>query len=421
MHKTSLNDNHANDKKNTQIKVLCLLNYLPIAGKGHTKEGVYPTILRAHSEAGIEVAVAVQKGKDIAELENTCSQLGVTLIHPRRTFGLGLIGKYINNIKHCSKLTWFDWLLFVWRNRFMLAGVDEYIESKGSPDVIAGFTAIANTGMSAFLIGKRYNIPYVIRENRSHYTRRLIKGKQKSRNKDIIKYAAATFTVSPQLGENIREYLGINVDNMITLQNPVADNFFNQPNDIEWVKSFAKGRFIFAGWTNWRSIKRIDIAIKAFAEVHKKHNETCLIIAGRITHLAWALTLVEKMNLNHVVMLAGHLNRDGIKSLAHGCNSCIVPSDHDPGNNSVLEAMAAGKPVIVTKCGGSESRITDASLGRIAEKGDIMSFASAMEDVLLNINTFNPKHIKNECYRLYSTKAYGSQLISAYKFYLKCI
>ena len=419
MHKTSRNDNHGNGKKNTQIKVLCLFDYLPIVGSSHTKEGVYPTILGAHHDAGFEVTVAVHKWEDIEELGNFCSMLGVTFIQPRCSVNIGVIDKYMRIAHNFAKKTWIDWLFFIWKNRNMLAGVEEYIESKGRPDIIAGFTAIENTGMSVCLIGKCYNLPYVVRENRSYYTRGLIKGKLKSRINDIIKSAAIIFTVSPQLGTNMRNYLDIDYNNMVTLQNPVSDNFFNQPDDIKWVNDFAKGRFVFAGWTKWRNIKRIDIAIEAFAEVHRKNDSVCLIIAGSVPK--WAHAMIEKLNLKHAVMFTGHLDREGIKSLAHGCDCCIVPSDHDTGNNSVLEAMAAGKPVIVTKCGGSESRITDASLGRIVEKGDVMVFASAMEDVLININNFNSKHIRDECYRLYSTKAFGARLISAYSSLLKCI
>ncbi len=418
MNKTSFINVNVSNIKKTRIKVLCILQYLPIAGSGHTKEGVYPTILRAHYEAGFEVAVAVHKWGNIEELGNACSKLGVTLIQPRRSINFGVIDKYMRIAHKFAKITWIDWLFFIWRNRNMLAGIDEYIKSKGRPDIIAGFTAIGNTGMSACLIGKRYNIPYVVRENRTYYTRGLIKGKLKSRINDIIKSAAMVFTVSPQLGANMRKYFEVDCNTMVTLQNPVAENFFNKPDAIEWMIDFGKGRFIFAGWTKWRDIKRIDIAIKAFSIVHKKNAKSCLILAGPVSKSAHSL--IKKMNLESAVFLTGSLDREGIKSLAHGCDCCIVPSDHDPGNNSILEALAAGKPCIVTKCGGSESRITDASLGRIVEKGDIMGFASAMEDVLINIKTFNSKHIRDECYRLYSIKAFGARLNSAYSYLLKC-
>jgi len=162
-----------------------------------------------------------------------------------------------------------------------------------------------------------------------------------------------------------------------------------------------------------RTLKRIDIALKAFAEVNKKFPNTCLIIAGPVPE--WAQNMVDDLNLAQSVLLVGTLSREEIHNLAHGCDCCIVPSDYDTGNNSVLEAMAAGKPVVVTKCGGSESRITDPSLGRIVEKGDLMAFARAMEDVVQSSVAFDESHISNECRRLYSEQVFASTLLSEYQ------
>jgi glycosyltransferase involved in cell wall biosynthesis len=206
--------------------------------------------------------------------------------------------------------------------------------------------------------------------------------------------------------------LGMAIPQKVTMPNPVANEMFEPPETNEWVDQFARSRFIFAGWTNWRDIKRVDLAVEAFAKVHAECPDTCLIIAGPVpAHLQ---NVIETRGLGGAVLLAGSLNRVGIRQLAHRCDCCIVPSDHDPGNNSVLEAMAAGKPTVVTRCGGSESRITAPWLGRISEPGNADHFASHMRDVFMHRDTFEGGRIAAECRHLYSEDAFARRLQDIY-------
>jgi glycosyltransferase involved in cell wall biosynthesis len=193
----------------------------------------------------------------------------------------------------------------------------------------------------------------------------------------------------------------------------VANELYEGSPKAAWIERFAKGRFVFAGWTTWRAIKRIDVAIEAFAQVHARFPNTCLIIAGSVPDHTSAL--IASRDLGPAVLLAGSLSRSGIRELAHGTDCCIVPSDHDPGNNSVLEAMAAGTPVVVTRCGGSESRIVAPWLGKVVDPGDPASFASAMCDVLVGHTTYDRQAIARECRKEYSEEALAARLTTLYR------
>lgn len=402
------------------MHVLCIFEALPVSGGMHRKEGVYPLFIKAHARCSIKTAVATLRVDDAKDHIERCASLGSHYIVPISKPKPILLSRYIYTIlKHAgvtSLLSWPPfWLIFIWRHGSLLGAIDEYMATNGRPDIIAGLTSIGGSGRGAYLIGKYYDIPYVSRENRSYYSRGLVHGSFKKMITEIVRSASAIFPVSPQLGENIKSVLSVEIPNLITLQNAVTDDFFQKPDRLpDWMQDFSKGRFIFAGWANWvRELKRIDIAIKAFTEVNKKFPNSCLIIAGPVPE--WTKSMIDSLGLDQSILLTGALNREEIHNLAHGCDCCIVPSDYDTGNNSVLEAMAAGKPVVVTRCGGSESRITDPSLGRVVERGDQVAFAMAMEDVFQSRSSFDDSHISNECRRLYSEQAFARTLLSAYR------
>jgi Glycosyltransferase len=387
------------------MHVLCIVRTLPLPGSGDRKEGVYPVMLRAHVRAGFRTALAVQAADPQDDLTRFCKDQNMQLVCKRRCAAITLL-QYL-----LVRCTW-GWASFVWRNRTLLAGIDRYVADHGRPDLVVGLQACASAGRVAYLVGRRHSIPFASRENTTWFTRDLVVGRLRSTLRDVVGAASKVLTLSPQLADNMERALGMAIPHKVTMPNPVANEMFEPPETSEWVDQFARSRFIFAGWTNWRDIKRVDIAIDAFAMVHAEFPDTCLIVAGPVpSHLQQA---IEARGLGGAVLLAGSLNRVGIRQLAHRSDCCIVPSDHDPGNNSVLEAMAAGTPAVVTRCGGAECRITAPWLGRISEPGDAELFSAAMRDMFVHRESFERERIADECRRLYSEGAFARRLLAIY-------
>lgn len=93
-------------------------------------------------------------------------------------------------------------------------------------------------------------------------------------------------------------------------------------------------------------IKSFDLAIKAFKDFSKKAPNAIFSIAGEGPELNNLKNIVKELNLESKVLFKGWLARENVLQEMLSCDVFLFPSLRDGGGNVVVEAMAAGKPVI---------------------------------------------------------------------------
>jgi len=378
------------------MRILLVLNELTIPGKGERKEGLYPTLIKMHSTLTAEVSILAGNVKRLEKEQlTTVGEMtkGIEIIMVCGWHLFSLVSYIIRLPFNQNFLTWARYS-YVYRSE--LLAVDKYIKKTELPTVLTALQSCEYSGILAYIISRKHSVPYIIMEHRTHYQRGLMIGKRGRVVKDVIKSADLVLTVSSHLANNIQRALGITSTNFKTMPNPIPDDFFVRPsNSFAKVREFANGRFVFGGWTNWRDIKRLDLAIEAFQLVQQRLSDTCLVIAGPVPD--WAQSRINEMELSASILLLGSIDREKIKLLAYESDCCIIPSDCETFGLPAIETLAAGKPVIVTKCGGPESIITDSRFGRLVDVGDVHGFAEAMVDVVNTQTTFKPVEISAYC------------------------
>ena len=60
----------------------------------------------------------------------------------------------------------------------------------------------------------------------------------------------------------------------------------------------------------------------------------------------------------------------------------VVSSNEEGLGLTILEAMASGRPVVSTACGGPSTTVLDGETGRLVPVGDAEALADAMRDLL---------------------------------------
>jgi UDP-glucose:(heptosyl)LPS alpha-1,3-glucosyltransferase len=146
---------------------------------------------------------------------------------------------------------------------------------------------------------------------------------------------------------------------------------------------------IFAFAANNFRLKGLDPLIEAVAAAAAgpAAKYTCLAVAGSGKSRRYRRRAVRLKIMSRVVFL-GHL--DGVTDLLAAADVAVLPTFYDPSSRFILEALAAGKPVVTTAHNGAADLFADGRHGRVVPAaGDVTALAGALRyfSVARNIET----------------------------------
>ena len=93
-------------------------------------------------------------------------------------------------------------------------------------------------------------------------------------------------------------------------------------------------------------------------------------------------SLIKELHLQKRVILVGY--RDDIPELLHMSDLFVFPSLQEGLPASVMEAMAAGLPIVCGKIRGNTDLVTDRREGILADPRDSQAFAKAIMEIKEN-------------------------------------
>jgi glycosyltransferase involved in cell wall biosynthesis len=116
---------------------------------------------------------------------------------------------------------------------------------------------------------------------------------------------------------------------------------------------------------------------------------------------------------NVVVKLIPSANRYEVANILREADVFLLSSISETFNVSVLEALACGKPVITTQCGGINEMITPLN-GFIIKLKDSNQMANIIEGFIGNKYIFNSEEISKSVISLFGEKTFKQKLLSIY-------
>jgi glycosyltransferase involved in cell wall biosynthesis len=122
--------------------------------------------------------------------------------------------------------------------------------------------------------------------------------------------------------------------------------------------------------------KGFDTLIEALAHVQG----AVLLLAGQGEDDARLRALAERCGVSERVRFLGWLDDRG--ALLRRADVCVVPSRHEPLGNVVLEAWAAGCPVVAAASEGPSWLIEPGRTGMLVPPGDAVALAQALNKAL---------------------------------------
>ncbi len=96
--------------------------------------------------------------------------------------------------------------------------------------------------------------------------------------------------------------------------------------------------------------------------------------------------LVRKSSLERKVRFLGGFSND-LVDVYHASDMFLSTSNYEGFGLAILEAMAAGKPVVATSVGGVPEVVLDGSTGRLCAPEDVSGLARAVLDLLGDLRT----------------------------------
>ncbi|MBI5357191.1 glycosyltransferase family 4 protein [Candidatus Collierbacteria bacterium] len=128
--------------------------------------------------------------------------------------------------------------------------------------------------------------------------------------------------------------------------------------------------------------KRPDLAIEIFAKLHAKHPDTRLIMVGEGPMEEKLKTQGSKLKILDAVEFPGSLfGKEKLKKY-HEADLFLFPSEKEGFVLVVLEAMAAGLPLVVPDSLGFPEAVENGKNGYLADPGNIKDWANKAEKIL---------------------------------------
>jgi glycosyltransferase involved in cell wall biosynthesis len=176
--------------------------------------------------------------------------------------------------------------------------------------------------------------------------------------------------------------------------------------------------FLFIGHLEWH--KGLDILLRAFSDLLKIQGcqKAHLHLVGSGSMEARCREIVFEKKLEEKVHFWGSQSRRFIPSLLKGCDIFILPSRHEASPIVLLEAMAAGKPIVSTNVGGIPETLKNGrnallvrpehtelvrAMNCLTENADLKRRFS--NNNIVDVQMFSWSNISKEYVRLYKSVA----------------
>lgn len=284
-------------------------------------------------------------------------------------------------------------------------------------EVIHAHTAYLD-GSSARYISKRYHVPYVLTEHTGPFSILTDKATIRRMTLKSIKKADRVWAVSDSLRETIAAHFETSKEkeHIEVLYNGVDLTRFKL---TESKKNLMEGPINIMTVGYMEEVKNPLNLVRAFQLLYAKEPRARLKMVGDGTLYPKVKEMVEQEGLSEAVTLYGLRPREEVAELLRKeCDIFVLPSLAETFGVVLIEALASGKPVVATLCGGAESIVRN-GVGLLCENNDPASMCDALLKVINNYAAYQPEKLRAYANDNFSLNILAQKLSKAYAAYDK--
>jgi glycosyltransferase involved in cell wall biosynthesis len=128
--------------------------------------------------------------------------------------------------------------------------------------------------------------------------------------------------------------------------------------------------------------KRHDVLLRALAATRDRGHAFRCDLVGEGPSLVASRELCTELGLEGQVRFLGAIDRDDVLERLSDADVFALVSMYEGMPGSILEAMAAGLPVVGTDVNGIRELVADGVTGRLVAAGDVEQTAVALAELL---------------------------------------
>ncbi|MCU0235857.1 MAG: glycosyltransferase [Acidobacteria bacterium] len=270
-------------------------------------------------------------------------------------------------------------------------------------------------GWIAMKLSLLFQLPYLITEHMGDFPFvefRNANGTIKETISEPLRRAQAVIAVSPSQAERIAA-CGFPKPHVIP--NMVDEDFFNPGA----TGSGNADKFVFFSLGTLRIDKGIRDLLQAAAIFlgglnAPEQSRVEFQIGGKGVDAEEFRELGKEMGIDPWLRWLGPLSRSQAMEAHRRCDCFVLPSHLESFGMALLEALACGKPVIATRCGGPESMVTPEN-GLLVPAKDPGELAKALDLRFRGLVRFDGAVIRGRCLEAFSKKAVSGQIETLYR------
>lgn len=295
--------------------------------------------------------------------------------------------------------------------RLAASGICRAIAKDGwKPDIVhAHFLGVAAI---AAPVCREKNLPLVITEHTSALNapdpgKALVKTMRKT-----YPLADALLAVSSLLAGSIYRHTGakaVVVPNIIDTQSFSVVKEDNVPGE--------PFRFVASGFLIER--KGYDLLLRAAGDLRRRGYALALTVFGDGPEREALEKLAESEGVRDCVDFRGQCTRGELGEAYPQMDAFVLASRRETFGVVYIEAMAAGLPVIATRCGGPEDFVTEEN-GILIPVDDAAALTDAMEHMMLYRREYDSASIAADIRRKFAPETIAARLTAVYEEIVSC-
>lgn len=250
-----------------------------------------------------------------------------------------------------------------------------------------------------FCLAKLTGIPYVTTVQR-------LETKSNPLKNFIYRNASVCIAASRAISDNFK---AVGVKNVEIIPNGIDLARFKDLNRDDARKSLGlNNEFVIMTVARLEKVKGINYLIRAMAAEDLRKINYKLLIIGEGSEGKVLRELVKGLNLGERVAFLGEVSNDKIPGYLAAADCFVLPSLKEGFGIVVLEAQAAGLPVVASRVGGILDLIEDGKTGLLVASADAGQVAAAINRVYsgwrpngLNLEKYDWQNIAEKVYETY--------------------